>query len=161
MSARGRRSTVLTPQITVTIKLWAPASHYSHFPESLSGLALPRVSQPGTNSPGKAPDPPQARQPPSGPSHSKHSLHTPAVSAVPLPLPSTTKQVSPNMWLLSPPHVWAENRHWREKKRQPQNQSGTPRAVSKGRKRKPPQKWQVQRFKFLQLIWGGVLSWQL
>lgn len=111
MSARGRRSTVLTPQITTTIKLWAPASRYPHFPESLSGLALPRVSQPGTNSSGEAYDPPQPGQPPSGPSHSKHSLHTPAVSAVPLPLPSTTEQVSPNKWLLSPPHVWAENRH--------------------------------------------------
>ena len=105
MSARGRRSSVLTPQITTTIKLWTHARHYPHLPESLSGLALPRMSQPGTNSPGEAHDPPQTGQPPSGPSHGKHSVHTPAVSAVPLPLPSTTEQVSPNKWLLSPPRV--------------------------------------------------------
>ena len=69
---------------------------------------------------------------PAGLRHGWHSAHTPAMSTIPLSLPSSTKQVSTNKLLLSPlPHVWIENRHWRVtcKQRLAQNQSGTPEAV--------------------------------
>ena len=43
--------------------------------------------------------------------HGRHSLHTPAVPAVLLSLPSPTEQESPNKKLPVPPLVWVEKRH--------------------------------------------------
>ena len=64
------------------------------------------------------------------PTHPNYVFPTP-------PLPSPTEKLSPNKLLLSPPPVWAGNRHQRAacKQRQGQNQSGTPGALRAKEKR--------------------------
>lgn len=63
--------------------------------------------------------------------------HTPQLCLPYPPLPSPTEKLSPNKLLLSPPPVWAGNRHQRAacKQRQGQNQSGTPGALRAKEKR--------------------------
>ena len=80
--------------------------HHPQLPENLSGLALQRVPQPGTNSPEEAHALLQTGATPAQPSCSDHSLHTSFLSAA--------EQVNLNKLLLSRPHVWAVNRHGRE-----------------------------------------------
>ena len=100
-------------------------------------MALLGTHNPGPNPLGKHTIHPRLQGFPAGLSHSGHSPHTPTVSALPLSLPSPTEQVSPNKLLLSPPPVWAGDRHQRAvcKQRQGQNQSGPPGALRANEKR--------------------------
>ena len=93
-------------------------------------------------------------QPPAGTNWGEHAPHTLAASAVLLPFPSTTEQVSPNKQLPSPTsRLGREETLKRDLQVEvgPKPKQNTKGYMSKGKKGKLPWKWQVQWFKFLQL----------
>ena len=131
MSVRGRGqevATVLIPRVTAATKLWMGMGCCSNLPISLRSLALLTDPQPRANSPGTCMTCLRLWLPPTGPGCNGHSLHMQVMSAIPLPLPSPTEEVSLNKLLLSPSSLWAQKRHWRVayKQRQAPNQSRTP-----------------------------------
>ena len=76
------------------------------------------------------------------------------VCSVFLSLHSTAEQVKPNKWLLWPPQVRAEIRHWRDLQAEEAN-------LNKEKKGELTQKWQVQQIKILQLSWDYAFEGQL
>ena len=93
----------VTTQDQFPLKNWATCLRLGQFPQGPSGsprsVALPRVPQPGTNSSEEMHDLPQTVST-SHRDQPQRTLPTLAVSAIPLPLPSITEQMSPNKQLL-------------------------------------------------------------
>ena len=101
--------------------------------------------------------------PSTGTSHSKHFPYTPVSSAVPLPLPSTTEQVSPNKPLLYLPCLCGEQTLERLTSRgSPQTKVECQELCKQRKEGEISQKWQVQWFKFLQLACalGGTVEFE-
>lgn len=73
---------------TTHLRLWQPPQDPAGSPV---GLALPRVQQTRTNSPGKCTITSGCSDSPVWPNHTEHSPHTLAALAVPFPLHSTTE----------------------------------------------------------------------
>ena len=113
VSARGGGqdpAVILTSKFATTKKLWVGTDHCPHLLESLCILSPWRDPLHGANSPGGAHDLIQTVASSSRLQLQQTLPHTPIGSAMPLPLPSPTEQVSPIKLLLSPAFVWSRNR---------------------------------------------------
>lgn len=94
---------------------------------------------------------------------SGYSSHTPTLSALSLPLPSPTEQMSLNKLLLLPPHVWAENCYQSVtyKQKQGQTQSEHQGLYEQRRDGEIAPEPRLEQIKSLQLAWDCGLWKQL